>query len=411
MNIWLIQIGEPLPLDQNVRKMRTTILADKLIERKHSVVWWASSFDHFTKKWKFQKDTELGIKEHLKIFALKGLGYKKNLSILRFLDHRIISNKFKRIAPTMPKPDIIIASFPSHDLAYEAVIFAKRNNIPVLIDIRDQWPDIFLNYFQKMLRKLVKIGLTREYLIVKESLKKADGLIAMMPALLDWGLNYAGRQKTWKDKVFYLGDKRRVVSNNISNRVIKILDGLENKFVVLFLTSFNICTDCNILIDCAKRLAGSDIYFLLVGEGGVFKEIEKKARTVPNIILTGWLDEAELAAVLERSKIGVCPLAEQFIDYFPNKIFTYFSAGLPVLTSLQGELKDVIETRRVGFYCPANDSDALLRNIKKLYDDPALLKEMSSNARFIFDTMFDADKIYEGYAAHIESVASDYPKR
>ncbi len=51
MNIWLIQIGEPLPLEAGVRKMRTALLADKLLERGHSVYWWASAFEHQRKKW------------------------------------------------------------------------------------------------------------------------------------------------------------------------------------------------------------------------------------------------------------------------------------------------------------------------------------------------------------------------
>ncbi|MEM3112422.1 MAG: hypothetical protein QXY90_05215 [Candidatus Anstonellales archaeon] len=37
MNIWLIQIGEILPLEEKARKMRTALLADKLVERGHKV--------------------------------------------------------------------------------------------------------------------------------------------------------------------------------------------------------------------------------------------------------------------------------------------------------------------------------------------------------------------------------------
>ena len=49
MNIWLIQTGEKLPLQNKERKLRTTLLADCLIKRGHSVLWWASAFDHFKK--------------------------------------------------------------------------------------------------------------------------------------------------------------------------------------------------------------------------------------------------------------------------------------------------------------------------------------------------------------------------
>jgi hypothetical protein len=50
MNIWLVQTGELLPLDEGVKKMRIALLADILVERGHNVFWWASAFDHFTKQ-------------------------------------------------------------------------------------------------------------------------------------------------------------------------------------------------------------------------------------------------------------------------------------------------------------------------------------------------------------------------
>jgi len=50
MNIWLMQTGEPLPIRNGIRKMRTAVLADKLLERGHKILWWASAFEHQQKK-------------------------------------------------------------------------------------------------------------------------------------------------------------------------------------------------------------------------------------------------------------------------------------------------------------------------------------------------------------------------
>lgn len=142
MNIWLIQIGELLPLNDNVKKMRTAMLAEKLIEKRHSVTWWTSAFDHFKKKRIFMTDTALTIKEGLKILVLRGLGYKRNISFSRFIDHRIITSKFRKLAKEIKRPDIIITSTPPYDLAYQAVGFGRSNDIPTIVDVRDPWPDI-----------------------------------------------------------------------------------------------------------------------------------------------------------------------------------------------------------------------------------------------------------------------------
>lgn len=64
MNIWLIKVGEVLPLESDSRKMRTVLLAESLVERRHDVLWWTSAFDHFKKKWIFRTDTELNVKSN-----------------------------------------------------------------------------------------------------------------------------------------------------------------------------------------------------------------------------------------------------------------------------------------------------------------------------------------------------------
>ena len=47
LNIWLLQIGEVLPLDVDARMIRTAYLADELVKRGNNILWWASAFDHF----------------------------------------------------------------------------------------------------------------------------------------------------------------------------------------------------------------------------------------------------------------------------------------------------------------------------------------------------------------------------
>ncbi len=45
-----MQIGKPLPIKTGVHKMRTAVLADKLLERGHKVLWWVNAFEHILKK-------------------------------------------------------------------------------------------------------------------------------------------------------------------------------------------------------------------------------------------------------------------------------------------------------------------------------------------------------------------------
>ena len=49
MNIWLVTIGEPIPVEDNkLRLHRTGILFESLYSsKKNNVTWWTSNYNHF----------------------------------------------------------------------------------------------------------------------------------------------------------------------------------------------------------------------------------------------------------------------------------------------------------------------------------------------------------------------------
>lgn len=406
MNVWLIQADEMLPFQKGVRKMRTMMLAEKMLERRHNVLWWTSAFDHIKKEWRFGRDTEVDVGEGLRIKALKGLGYKKNISLARFVDLRIIAWKFKKYAPKMPKPDIIIAATPSYDLAYQAVKFARRNKIPVIVDIRDEWPELFLNFIPSKFRKIGRLLLYSEFKMFREAVQGATALISMMNSMLDWGLRYADRPRSPNDKVFYLGSYRNSPPSEIPDK-LSFLKKLKGKFIVTFAGTFVQSNAPGILIEVARRLTDKNIYFVLGGDGELWEELKQRATELPKVFMPGWLNEVEISALLAHSSVGISP-SPLFREAFPNKIFSYLSAELPVISAFQGDLREIIEKYQIGFYYPPNDVDALTKRILELYENPELLRKFSQNAGRVFSEMFDADKIYTEYAEYLERIAEKY---
>ena len=59
MKVWLVKLGEPLPVDGNRRLHRYGILAEMLSQKGHEVTWWTSTFDHWDKKQRFETDKAL----------------------------------------------------------------------------------------------------------------------------------------------------------------------------------------------------------------------------------------------------------------------------------------------------------------------------------------------------------------
>lgn len=411
MNVWLLKIGETLPLQAGSRKLRTAMLADKLAERGHDVLWWASSFDHFGKKWIFNKDMDFRVNERLRVKALKGMGYRKNISLARFIDHRMIAWKFRRSAVRIKKPDMIVASMPSYDLAFEAARYAKTYSVPVLVDIRDQWPDIFIENVPPRFRGMARLILKKEFLMLKSLLGMADGLVSMTDPLLKWGLSCAGREKTWKDTVFYLGYRKgELFHNDRTRKIYELGKLLAGKFVVTFVGTFGTYHDPSLLIDCAKEFERQDIGFVLAGDGELLQELKGRASSLRNVFFPGWLDQDQITVLLKHSHIGVCPSGQiENKVFFPNKAFSYLAEGLPILSSFRGEIEEIIDKYKVGY--SYDNLESLVKGIKALYNNSDLYREMSANAVSLFGEKFDADKIYVEYAQHVERIAEDNYKR
>lgn len=402
MKVWLVKIGEIIPFNEETSKMRTAMLADVLVQRGHQVLWWTSAFDHFNKKWHFKTDTDFELYNGVKVKALKGWGYKKNISFSRWLDARLISKKFKKLALLEKKPDIIVASTPAYDLALEAVVYAKQNKIPVVVDIRDQWPDIFFDHISPILKPLARFFLSGDFKIIKEAFQLADGITAVSEDYLGWALSYyAERERSYKDKVFYLGYQREQPLSE--EKIPQWLKEIKDKFIVVYQGTFNYYHDPTILLECAKTFIDSDVVFVLAGKGEYWEKIKKAAEGLPNVILPGWLNQKELATLLYYSKVGICPTPQK--SYFlPNKAFAYFSAGLPVISAFDGELKEICQKNGAGFYYTPGNVGELTHKVRLLYEDREVYLKTSENAYRLFEEKFNAEKIYRNFADFLEEL-------
>ena len=160
MKIWLVVIGEPVPVGEGVhdRLHRGGYFATFLADHGHEVTWWTSTFDHMRKKHRFQEDATVEVNPRLQIRLLHGGGYRSNISLARLRDHRAIAGKFAHLAAAeADAPQIIVAALPTIGLCLESVQFGQRRGVPTVLDMRDMWPDIFVDTAPGAARPLLRL--------------------------------------------------------------------------------------------------------------------------------------------------------------------------------------------------------------------------------------------------------------
>jgi glycosyltransferase involved in cell wall biosynthesis len=147
------------------------------------------------------------------------------------------------------------------------------------------------------------------------------------------------------------------------------------------------------LFEAAKKLAGTNIQFIVAGRIGIS---EKGLASAPaNVKVLGKITHAEAAKQFAEADVFVLPTIS---DGFALTQLEAMSFGLPVITT--PNCGDVVTDGADGFIVPPRDSDALADAIMRLNKDRELLRRMSSKAR---QTVMERRFSLEGYADAVES--------
>lgn len=389
-NIWIVKIGEK-PDKTGTECIRNYILSRELSKRGHHVTYFLSGFDHYKKKFTIEDRKEIKVSKNFRIITINGIGYKKNVSARRFFDHWIIAKKFSYRARGFSKPDLILASMPSHDLTYEVAKYASSRNIPFVVDIRDAWPDFFLEVCHKLIRWPVRVLVGLENRKLRYALEKASGIVSMNKDMLHWALNKVDRDKINHDRIFHLGSEP--LNLDTTKR--------GSDFTLIYIGSFGYNSDPRILIQAARVL--TDVKFILVGSGELYKETKKLSEGLENVELTGWVQKDKMLPFLERAHAGVLPTSVENTSDLPNKTFSYLSAGLPIISSYKGELAELIEEHKIGLNYKNNSSQSLVGKIRDLKNNDEMYRKYSTNAKNIFYKHFNSENIYKDFSDYLEN--------
>lgn len=415
MHVWLITIGEPLPTDgPNERLLRTGILAEMLVKLGHEVVWWTSAFDHVRKKHRACQTTTLQVTNDYQLILLYSRGYAINISLKRLLDHRDHTRGFNTVASGKPKPDVILCSMPSIELSLASVQFATAHKIPIVLDIRDLWPDIFVDRASPSARSLARLLLQPLFRDLSWACKHATAITGITEPIVSWGLKYAARSRTTLDRAFPFGYVEKMPSpeelarSHVFWKEHGIGDGSQ-EFIVCFFGTIGYQFDLDTVIDAARKLDKSsrNIRFIVCGTGDRLKYYQKRAANLSNILFPGWVGASDIWVLMRSARLGLAPYhnTKDFCSSLPNKSIEYLSAGLPVVYCLNGVLHELLENNDCGVKYVEGDADSLVDVLEGVCDSKDRLNEMAKKSFELYQTKFTAERVYTDMTQYLEVLA------
>lgn len=408
MKIWIVQTGEPLHIDDELlRPMRAINLSRKLAREGNEVLVISSDFDHYTKSHRNRANFEIPIEKGIKLLLIPSPGYSKHISLKRFLDHiRLGINLYRRL-PELSKPDVIFVGFPPIEIAWFVSHWARKERIPYAVDVKDAWPDLFIEVAPKFSRRILRIFLDPLFRMSASTMHNSSLIFATTERFLEWSLKKANRVRNSADSMAPLTSQETSISLKEANESARFWDNLgvnvSTKKRIYFVGSITSSYDFNPLVELARN---SDVQVIIAGLGPLRAKLLELSSIIDNLIVPGWINQSQQTVLAKRSLFSVVPLVNRF-DFdmsITNKTIDSLRLGIPLLTSNLGLFESFIEPNQLGYKYDLSNLNTIIENAIL---HPRQHEEMSKNCRTLYELKFEFNKVYDVVIEKLKSIAKN----
>jgi putative colanic acid biosynthesis glycosyltransferase WcaI len=302
-----------------------------------------------------------------------------------------------RIVAVRERYDAIVVSSPPITLALAAFAGVIAHRAPLVVDIRDVFPDV-----------AVKMGAWKAGSRIARIVGRvADALYARA------SLVTSVTQPQCSEIIARGVDPAKVVlvSNGfdpiVSSAVAPVapLPGVRD---VVYVGNMGLSMALDVVIDAAALLRNDpSIRFVMIGGGSAAAGLRARVTEegLTNVVFTGPLDRADAARALDDAAATVVPLVATITDTMPTKLFDAMIAGTPIVLSASGEAKRVVESAGVGLVVMPEDPAALADAVCTLLADPALQARFRANGPPFVRANYDRAAVMRDFAARVRALA------
>ncbi len=340
-----------------------------------------SLFFILPKKWEAKRGqikVDTPIRKDIKIISTRAFFFHSRYPFVRGLLKGWMPNSLKIIKKNAQKGDILYTAIEPNLLAtYFNAKFAKKNGIH---HVFFTWQNV--SYHQRL--RVLKLKMKE--LIIKETIKNSSGAIC-------GNTKAAEILKKYTNPGFKIliapisGVDVDRFNNNYSNN-FRRENHLENKTVMTFSGVFDERKGIKTLLDAflASVKKYKNLHLVMIGIGPLKSYVEdfiNKFNLGNSMTLIEWISNEKLPAILSNSDIFTHPSepSRGWEEQFGYSMAEASSSGLPVISTNNGSINEVIIDQKTGILVEHGNPDQLSAAIEYLIQNPQRRKEMGTNGR------------------------------
>ncbi len=274
--------------------------------------------------------------------------------------------------------DLVWGTSPPIFQAVSAAVLARWHGVPFLLEIRDLWP--YFAVASGVLRSGPIIAMSRW--LEQQLYRSADIVVVNSPGFIDH-VKAGGAHRV---EMVPNGVDCEAFDAAVSSVDLRASLGVADGFLVLYAGAHGLSNDLFTVLDAAELLKmHPEIHFALVGAGKEKDNLVAAAdqRGLTRVHFLEPVPKRDVPGLLKGADAGLAILMpiEAYKTTYPNKVFDYMAAGLPVLCAIDGVIREVVEQGGAGVFVQPGEPRALADAILKLAGDRKHAKQLGEAGR------------------------------
>ncbi len=297
--------------------------------------------------------------------------------------------------------DLVWGTSPPIFQAVSARLIARWRRKPFLLEVRDLWP-----YFA------VATGVLRSKTLIWLSnwlegwlYRSADVVVVNSPGFMDHVRARGARRVTLVPN----GVDCEAFTKGSAAIGLRHRLGVAEGFLVLYAGAHGLSNDLMTVLQAARILqTDENVHFAFVGDGKEKARLvaQSQAWSLERVHFIDPVPKQDVPGLLAEADAGLAILMaiDAYKTTYPNKVFDYMAAGLPVICVIDGVIREVVEQANAGIFVLPGDPEALARAIQDLKSDRQKAKTMGESGQRWVCAHHDRRKLAQDFNAVMEEL-------
>lgn len=329
----------------------------------------------------FWDDHQLNTDDFIHRVSIKNRKYAISILNRLFYYFEMALKMFFFILKDKKTYDFVFVTSPPIFVGMVGLLAKIRYRSSLLLDIRDLWPES-LRGVGVLNNSFVFFVFNR---IERLLYKKADCIV----------INSEGFKKHIQKRGGIMENKIVFLPN--APRLFEIFPlQKREEFKVVYAGNLGLAQDVEMIKNLAEQLYKHQIKLTIIGYGIKKSSLLDfvKANGLDNVNFLKPLTREKCLQLISEHSIGVVTLKDKevFDTVLPGKVIDYMTCMVPVVASVSGYSKYVIETENVGLVVSSKSIDEMVQRILYLKEHKGIRHEMEKNCMNIIHFTFIWEK-------------------